>query len=150
VNPGNPHFSGWYLEGSWILTGESKTYQTFATNNEMATFNNPRVIKPFDWNSGTWGAWEVAVRYSDLDLNWNEGEAGQTPAQAPVGGVRGGDERIWTLGLNWYMNNNVLLRFNYLIVDVNKLGFVTTGGVTTLQQIGQNFTALGARLQFTN
>ena len=150
VNPGDPRFSGWYVEGSWILTGETKTYSPVATNNEMGTFNNPRVITPFDWASGNWGAWEVAARYSDLDLNWHEGVIGETPAQAAVGGVRGGDEKIWTLGLNWYMNNNVLMRFNYLIVDVNKLGFVTTGSTTTLQQIGQKFNAFGARLQFTN
>ena len=150
VNPGDPKFSGWYVEGSWILTGETKTYQTFGTNNEMATFNNPRVITPFDWNSGSWGAWEIATRYSGLDLNWHEGQVGQTAAQAPVGGVRGGEERILSFGLNWYMNNNVLMRFNYLIVDVSKLGFVTSGGSTTLQEIGQNFTAMCARLQFTN
>jgi phosphate-selective porin OprO/OprP len=150
VNPGDPEFSGWYAEGSWILTGESKTYSAFATNNEMATFNNPRVITPFDWNGGSWGAWEIAARYSNLDFNWRPGVIGQTPAQAPVGGIRGGDEKIWTFGINWYMNNNVLMRFNYLIVDVNKLGFVTTAGTTTLQEIGQNFSALGLRLQFTN
>ena len=150
INPGNPKFSGWYVEGSWILTGETKTYSPLATNNEMGTFNNPRVITPFDLDSGNWGAWEVAARYSELDLNWHEGAIGQTAAQAPVGGVRGGDEKILTFGLNWYPNNNVLMRFNYLIVDVNKLGFVTAGGTTTLQQIGQKFTAFGARLQFTN
>ena len=150
VNPGNPEFHGWYVEGSWILTGESKTYQTFATNNEMATFNNPRVITPFDWTSGSWGAWEIAARYSDLDLNWRPGVVGQTAAQAPIGGIRGGKEKIVTLGLNWYMNNNVLMRFNYLIVDVGKLGFVTSGGSTTLQPIGQNYNAMGVRLQFTN
>jgi phosphate-selective porin OprO/OprP len=150
VNPGDPKFSGWYVEGSWILTGETKTYSPLATNNEYATFNNPRVITPFDWNGGTWGAWELAARYSDLDLNWHEGSIGQTAAQAPVGGVRGGEEKIWTLGLNWYFNNNVLMRFNYLIVDVSKLGFVTAGGTTTLQQIGQNFNAFGMRLQYSN
>jgi phosphate-selective porin OprO/OprP len=150
VNPGNPKFSGWYVEGTWILIGETKTYQPLATNNEMATFNNPRVVTPFDLDSGNWGAWEIAARYSDLDLNWHEGAIGQTTAQAPVGGVRGGDEKIWTFGLNWYLNNNVLMRFNYLIADVNKLGFVTVGSTTTLQQIGQRFTAFGARLQFTN
>jgi phosphate-selective porin OprO/OprP len=150
VNPGDPEFSGWYVEGSWILTGETKTYQPNATNNEMATFNNPRVITPFDPLSGNWGAWEFAARYSELDLNWRPGEIGQTPAQAPVGGIRGGEENIWTFGINWYFNNNVLMRFNYLIVDVNKLGFVTSGSTTTLQQIGQNFNALGLRLQFTN
>jgi len=101
------------------------------------------------WGGG-WGAWEIAARYSDLDLNWHEGAIGETPAQAPVGGVRGGDEKIWTFGLNWYLNNNVLMRLNYLIVDVNKLGFVTSGSSTTLQQVGQKFSAFGARLQFTN
>jgi phosphate-selective porin OprO and OprP len=150
VNPGNPEFSGWYVEGSWILTGETKTYSPLATNNEYATFNNPRVITPFDWESGAWGVWEVAARYSDLDLNWNPGAIGQTPAQAPIGGVRGGEEKIWTLGLNWYLNNNVLMRFNYLIIDVNKLGFVTSGGATTLQQIGQNLNAFALRLQYSN
>ena len=75
---------------------------------------------------------------------------GQTAAQAPIGGIRGGEEKIWTFGLNWYFNNNVLMRFNYLIVDVNKLGFVTSGGATTLQQIGQNFNAFGLRLQYSN
>lgn len=150
VNPGNPKFSGWYVEGSWILTGEMKTYAAAGTNNEMATFNNPRVITPFDPASGNWGAWEVAARYSDLDLNWRPGAVGQTAAQSPVGGVRGGEEKIWTLGVNWYMNNNVLMRFNYLRGDVDKLGFVTAGGTTTLQQIGQKFTAVGARLQLSN
>lgn len=150
VNPGDPKFTGWYVEGSWILTGETKTYQANATNNEMATFNNPRVITPFDWNAGTWGAWELAARYSDLDLNWHEGVAGQTAAQAPVGGIRGGEEKIVSLGINWYFNNNVLMRFDYLIVDVNKLGFVTTGATTALQPIGQNFNAFGLRLQYSN
>ena len=150
VNPGDPKFSGWYVEASWILTGESKTYQANATNNEMATFNNPRVITPFDWTAGTWGAWEIAARYSDLDLNWHEGTIGQTAAQAPVGGVRGGEQQIVTLGLNWYFNNNVLMRLDYLIAKVNKLGFVTSSGATTLQQIGQNFNAFGLRLQYSN
>jgi len=150
VNPGDPRFHGWYVEGSWILTGESKTYAANGVNNEQATFNNPRVITPFDPQSGNWGAFELAARYSDLDLNWREGTVGQTLAQAPVGGVRGGDEKIWTLGLNWYPNNNVLMRFNYLIADVNKLGFAGTGSSATLQQIGQKFNAVGVRLQFSN
>ena len=150
INPGDPKFTGWYVEGSWILTGETKSYQPNATNNEMATFNNPRVITPFDWNAGTWGAWELAVRYSDLDLNWHPGVIGQTAAQSPIGGIRGGEEKIWTLGVNWYFNNNVLMRFNYLIVDMSKLGFITSGGTTTLQQIGQNFNAFGLRLQYSN
>ena len=60
-----------------------------------------------------------------------------------LGCIRGGEEKIWTVGLNWYLNNNVLMRFNYLIVDVNKLNAAG-------QQIGQNFNVLAIRLQFSN
>lgn len=150
VNPGDPRFKGWYVEGTWILTGETKTYQVNATNREMGTFVNPRVVTPFDPASGHWGAFELALRYSTLDLNWREGSVGQTLAQAPVGGVRGGEQSIWTFGLNWYPNNVVTMRFNYLIADVNKLGFIDTGGSASLQQIGQTFHAFGMRLQFSN
>jgi phosphate-selective porin OprO and OprP len=150
VNPGDPRFKGWYVEGTWILTGETKTYQVNATNREMGTFVNPRVITPFDPSSGNWGALELAMRYSTLDLNWREGMAGQTLAQAPVGGVRGGEQNIWTFGLNWYPNNVVTMRFNYLIADVNRLGFIGTGATASLQQIGQKFQAFGMRLQFSN
>ena len=142
-NPGNPEFSGWYVEGSWILTGETKTYQANATNNEMATFNNPRVITPFDWNGGTWGAWELAARYSDLDLNWHAGGVGVACTGVLLGCVRGGEEKIWTVGVNWYLNNNVLMRFNYLLVDVAKLN-------ASGQQIGQSLNILALRLQYSN
>jgi phosphate-selective porin OprO/OprP len=143
VNPGNPRFSGWYVEGSYILTGETKTYQANAANNEMGTFNNPRIITPFDPDSGNWGGWELAARYSDLDLNWHEGALGTTCTGAIVGCVRGGEQKIWTVGLNWYFNNNILLRFNYLNVDVDRLS--ATGA-----QIGQKFNVYALRLQFTN
>jgi phosphate-selective porin OprO/OprP len=142
-NPGNPEFSGWYVEGTWIITGETKTYQAIATNNEMGTFNNPRVITPFSWDGKTWGAWELAARYSDLDLNWHSGNVGTACSGILLGCIRGGDERIWTVGLNWYLNNNVLMRFNYLIADVNKLN-------ATGQQIGQKFNVMAIRLQYSN
>src|SRR5262249_24416665 len=64
VNPGSPDFHGWYVEGTWIITGEMKTYSHVATNNEMATFNNPRIITPFAPEAGQWGGWELALRYS--------------------------------------------------------------------------------------
>jgi phosphate-selective porin OprO/OprP len=48
-------FNGWYVEGSWFLTGETANYRD-------GKFIRP-VVK------GERGAWEVAARLSSLDLN---------------------------------------------------------------------------------
>jgi len=98
---------------------------------------------PLSFGANQWGAWEVAARYSDLDLNWNEGLPGMACSAAFTGCVRGGEEKIVTLGLNWYLSNNIRLMFDYLIVDVNRLN-------ASGQQIGQTFNAVGTRLQLTN
>ena len=138
----NPEFSGWYVQASWILIGEAKEYQPIVMNNNMGTFANPRVHSPVSLSGNQWGAWEIAARYSDLDLNWNEGLPGMA-CTGFTGCVRGGEEKIVTLGLNWYLSNNVRLMFDYLIVDVERLN-------ASGQQIGQTFSAVATRLQFTN
>lgn len=140
VTAPDPEFSGWYLQASWILTGENKVYLPFAVNNNMASYANPRLDAPFAFDGVHWGAWEIAARYSDLDLNWRPGVLG-----VPCGGgcIRGGEQKIWTLGLNWYLTNNVRMMFDYMRVDVNRLDF---GG----RQTGQAFNVLGTRLQFAN
>jgi phosphate-selective porin OprO/OprP len=67
----NPHFSGWYVEGGWVLTGERRKY-----NASSFAFDAPTVDHPLDFANGTWGAFELAARYSVLDLNYREGLAG--------------------------------------------------------------------------
>ena len=140
----HPTFSGYYLEGSWVLTGEPKTYTVSATNNEVGGFGAPRVASPFSFSGDSWGAWELAVRYSDTDLNWNSMTAATTTTQA---GINGGDERVITLGLNWYLNNNVKLQFNDLITSVNKYSSISH---VVANNAGQDFNTVGVRLQFTN
>src|SRR5262249_32415273 len=75
-----------------------------------------------------WGAWEVAARYSYLNLN-----------DGPVrGGVMGGT----TLGLNWYLNSNLKVQFEYL---TNSRYDKLTGGNGNLPAPVQGF---GSRIQF--
>ena len=140
---GDPEFSGWYVQASWILTGETKVYQAYATNNDMASFANPRVIQPLSLDRQNWGAWEIAARFSDLDLNWHQGTLGTTCIGAAAGCIRGGEQKIWTFGLNWYLSNNIRMMLDYMLIDVNKLNGAG-------QQVGQEFNAVGTRLQFTN
>jgi phosphate-selective porin OprO/OprP len=140
----NPNFSGWYVEGSWVLTGEPKTYTVSATNNEVGGFGAPRVGTPFSFNGDSWGAWELTARYSNTDLNWHDQFAATAVAQA---GVNGGEERIFDIGMNWYLNNNVKLQVNDLITSVDRFTSTTHD---LPHRASQDFNTIGVRLQFTN
>lgn len=140
----NPEFSGWYVEGSWVITGEPKAYTTSATNNEVGGFGAPKVVSPFSWAGDSWGAWELTARYSDTDLNWNEDRIAD-PLSFTQAGIAGGEERVIMLGLNWYLNNNIKLQLNDGITHVNKIAAPGSN-----VQVGQDLNIVGMRLQFTN
>ncbi|MCH8261987.1 MAG: porin [Proteobacteria bacterium] len=91
---GNPELtaSGFYVESSWFITGESRHY-SFKDGSFKQT-NVRRVI-----NQGGFGAWEIAVRYSSIDLTEET--------------IIGGEEDNVTIGLNWYPNNQLRLMANY-------------------------------------
>lgn len=102
----DPHFAGWYVTGTFVLTGESRRY-----NAATATFQNPRP-------TGAWGAWEIAARYSSIDLNYRAGLAGSV---LPAGGIRGGDQTVWGVGLNWYPNTVFHFALDYDDITVGRL-----------------------------
>lgn len=109
----DPGFSGWYVQGAWTLTGERHQWQAASGG-----FRGIRPAKPFDASKGEWGAFEIAARYSVLDLNDREGLPG---AAAPAGGIRGGEQKITTVGLNWHPNNVVRFLLDYQWIDVDRL-----------------------------
>jgi phosphate-selective porin OprO/OprP len=136
----SPTFNGWYLEGSWLLTGESRLY-----NASTGAFDGPAVTHPFSRSDGGWGAWELAVRYSDADLNFNPGALGSAPA---TDAIRGGDQKIWSVGLNWYPNQvfHFMLDFDHVEIDrlsPNAAIYSTPVGA----QIGQNYNVVAIRSQ---
>ena len=134
LNLPDPKFNGFYVMGSWILTGETRVY-----NPVEARFDAPKLTYSFNPEAGTWGAFEVAARYSDLDLNYHEGNRGVTPATA-LGAIRGGEQKIYTLGLNWYLNPSMRVMVDYQHVKIDRLG-------ATGLQVGQTYNALAARGQ---
>lgn len=107
----DPDFAGYYLQGSWILTGENRRY-----NPATGSFQNPRARAPL--GAGGFGAWELAARYSRMDLDFRAGVPG---APAMPGAVRGGDQSIVTLGLNWYPHANMKMMLDYMLIDVDRL-----------------------------
>lgn len=112
----DPDFDGWYLQGSWILTGEEKKYKP-----DTGSFGAPKPNDPFTIDKAGIGAWEIVARYSGLDLNYNEGVAGKA---TPFGGIRGGDQRIWTAGINWYPNQVLRFMLDFQHTDVSKLSSI--------------------------
>lgn len=128
----DPRFSGWYVEAGWMLTGETHPYLAEAENNNIATFANPHPIGP-------WGAFEIAARYSTLDLDWRRGAAGSSCGLC----VRGGEQKVWSFGLNWYASDNIRILLDYMRLDADRLDAAGTA-------IGRRADAVAARLQFTN
>ena len=107
IGGGSAKFDAWYLQASWIITGESYKY-----NIKKAAYSGVKPDNPFGFGGGGAGAWEIAARDSSANLN-------DTSA-----GIAGGGQDIITLGLNWYANNNLRFMLNYLNVDVEDRGGV--------------------------
>lgn len=136
----SPTFSGWYVEGSWLLTGERRAY-----NPSTAAFDGPAVAHPFSLKDHAWGAFELALRYSDANLNFDAGAPGTAPN---ADAIRGGDQRLWSAGLNWYFNPvfRVMLDIDRVTIDrlsPNAAAYSTPTGA----QVGQSFTAVAVRTQ---
>jgi phosphate-selective porin OprO/OprP len=139
-NIASPTFRGGYVEGSWLLTGESRNY-----NASSAAFDGPNVTHPFSLADHTWGAWELALRYSDANLNSDPGQLGLAPL---TDSVRGGDQSIWSAGLNWYPNQTFHFMLDVDRVHIDRLSpnavlFSTPAGA----QIGQTYTVVALRSQ---
>ena len=138
TNVSNPHFAGWYVEGSWVLTGESRRY-----NPGTAAFDAPPVRHPL--GSGGHGVFELAGRYSEMNLNYDAGPAGSAPTASAI---RGGELRIWSAALNWYPNPYFRLALEGQHVELNRLSPDAATYLTPIgAQIGQTYNTVALRSQ---
>jgi phosphate-selective porin OprO/OprP len=120
--PSNPNFGGWYVEGSWVVTGEEHKY-----NMATASYTRPSPSDPV--GSGGFGAWEVAGRYSSTDLQY----AAQSPlSHTASDAVYGGKQNVTSVGLNWYPVDAVKVMFDYEMVDLTNIGGLTGVYVSTV------------------
>lgn len=91
-------FDGAYGFASWFVTGESRAYN--ATNGTIARLRPNRSL-----GDGGWGALELALRVSAIDLI--------------DGAAQGGSADNVTLGINWYLTEYSRLMMNWVRFDVD-------------------------------
>lgn len=90
----NLDFDGFYVYGSWFITGETRPFRG-------GNFDRVRPFKTFGKDG--LGAFEVALRYDQLYLD-----------ETPVLARAGNKARSWTAALNWYLTNNAKVMFNWV------------------------------------
>ncbi len=90
---GDLFFQGYYAFVSWFVTGEHREYKD-------GVFSRVSPNENFSLADGGPGAWELALRWSDLDLNSKD--------------VEGGRLQDVTAGVNWHLNPNTRVMLNYV------------------------------------
>ena len=94
-----PHLisRGWYLSGTWALTGEKKD-------------NGIQPRKDFILERGI-GAVELAARYEQIRFGSSE-HPGRPFRHERAANILGNSNRVWTFGVNWYLNRYVKIQGN--------------------------------------
>ena len=102
-NP-NPDFGGFYAYVSYFVTeGDKRAYRL-----GEGAFDRIVPKKNFSIDGQGWGAWEVAARFSRLDLNSEN--------------VDGGALDDVTAGVNWYLNPVTRITVNYVWAHLESVG----------------------------
>lgn len=107
----NDVFSGGYVQVSYILTGESRGPDYDKRQGGMGRYylGTDGPFHPFYLVRGEngnvesgWGAWEIAARYSYVNLNDGQG----------LDRIQGGVMNGTSVALNWFLNLNMELQFD--------------------------------------
>lgn len=93
-------FDGYYAQAGYFLTGETRNY-----DGTSGLFKRTSVLDDFSHSGHGIGAWEVVARYDNTNLSDVDA------------GITGGNLDLYTLGLNWYLNKNVRIMNNLILVD---------------------------------
>jgi phosphate-selective porin OprO/OprP len=114
--------SAWQTTGSFFLTGEKNSWRSAAPK------------KAFDPKAGTFGALELAARYSELSIDDATFPTFANPASTPS------KAKAWAIGLNWYLAKAIKV-----VADYEHTTF--TGGTAAGDREDESFVV--ARVQYS-
>ncbi len=112
ANHGDVTHTAWQIYTTWVITGED------------AGYIHPTPRRNFDWQRGTWGAFEIGFRASGLSIDEAafQGAAATRFADPSVSARSATDIG---LTLNWYLNKNIKLQTSF---DQTRFEGGATGG----------------------
>jgi len=87
--------TAWQVAASYFLTGEENSFKAVTPK------------KPFSPVNGGWGAWEIAARVGELDVDDDAFPIYASPTASATKAFS------WGVGLNWHLNKNVKVNLNY-------------------------------------
>jgi phosphate-selective porin OprO and OprP len=128
IGGGPVNFQGAYVLASYFITGEHRNY-----NREFGTFWEPTVHSPFACMDGTGGirgtgAWELTARLAYI--NYDSPNLAPGPNGLPIGNKLS----TVTVGVNWYLNDNARLMFDFVhAVPVDPTFGSTTADLFTVR-----------------
>lgn len=114
---GNVFFQQTYVEVLYFLTGEHRAYnRKTGVFDRIVPHENFFLVKD-ECGRGIFGrgAWQVGARYAFLDLNDS--------------GITGGQLHDVTFGLNWFLNPNMKVQWNYNWTRRDAAGATSDGDV---------------------
>lgn len=121
---------GYYVQAGFLL-GDSYSY-----NSSTSYINRPKA-----------GSYEFLIRYDDTNLNdidgmYLNGVWGPDNELSALGGagnksIAGGKAKTYSVAMNYYLNNNIMFRLNYSLMDVDNIN----------HPLDENVGVLNARIQ---
>lgn len=91
---------GWYLSGTWIVTGHRKT-------------GGIEVERAIPFIHGSFGAIELATRYEALRFA-SDTHDGRPSRSTRAANVLQTSDRVWTFGVNWYASPWTKIQANFM------------------------------------
>jgi phosphate-selective porin OprO/OprP len=116
----------WQLAAGYVLTGEDASFASIS----------PR--QPFSWENGTWGAWQIVARYSNLKLDPDTFPLFASPT------ANAGEASAAGLGVNWYLSGVVRTSLDYF-----QTHFDLPGSPSSTQILRQDEKVLLSRFQLS-
>lgn len=115
--------TAWQVAASYFLTGEENSFKAVTPK------------KPFSPANGGWGAWELAARVGELDVDDDAFPIYASPTASATKAFS------WGLGLNWHLNKNLKVNLNYDQTDFK-------GGTTDFLAKGEKAIFTRAQISF--